>query len=216
MIPENAVSIRENALYGVSDSIREQVRDVVEAQARENLMEWQVPQERFVHTASGLKWKNADGSFSDPDTELKKLVASVIDSSTTADMSQKKQLQKCFDFFVATSSYERKTDYPSGNWAPGYAKEILSTGKGNCYNYAAAFAYVAKGLGYDARVCTGTVMSSLGGRTPHAWTEIRMGNNWYIFDAEMQGAKGSGYYKQTYDTYPAKPLQELASFAVSF
>ncbi len=216
MIPESTVSIRENALYGVNDSIREQVRDVVNAQARENIMEWQVSEERFVHTSSGLKWKNADGTFSDPDTELKKLVAAVIDSSTTADMSQKKQLQKCFDFFVATSSYERKTDYPSGNWAPDYAREILSTGKGNCYNYAAAFAYVAKGLGYEARVCTGTVMSSLGGRAPHAWTEIRMGNNWYIFDTEMQGAKGSGYYKQTYDTYPAKPIQPLTSLAVSF
>jgi transglutaminase/protease-like cytokinesis protein 3 len=216
MIPETAVIIRENALYGVPEGLKKQIRGVINGQASENMTEWQVPGERFVHTASGIKWKRADGTLQDPDTELKKLVASVIDSSTTAEMTQKKQLRSCFDYFVSTSSYERKMNVPVGNWTGDYAKDILSTGKGNCYNYAAAFAYIAKGLGYDAKVCTGTVSSNLGGRTPHAWTEVKMGDNWYIFDAEMQGAKGDGYYKQTYDSYPAGPIRPEAAYTVTY
>ena len=216
VIPESTVSIRENALYGVGENLQRQIRSVVKTQASENLTEWQVPGERFVHTASGLKWKRADGEVEDPDTELMRLVASVIETCTTGTMTQKTQLRKCFDFFVATSSYERKTDVPAGEWTEDYAKEILKTGKGNCYNYAAAFACIAKGLGYDARVCTGTVTSSLGGRAPHAWTEVKMGDNWYIFDTEMQGAKGEGYYRQTYDSYPAGPVSMEAIYSVEF
>ena len=216
VIPESVVSIRENALYGVGESLKAQIKSVVKDQASENMTEEQVPGAHFIHTPSGLKWKNADGSIKDPDTELMKLAASVVDTSTTEGLSQRKQLEKCFNYFVKTSSYERKLDVPLGDWTATYAKEILATGKGNCYNYASGFAYIAKGLGFDAKVCTGTVTSSLGGRTAHAWTEVRIGDNWYIFDTEMQGAKGSGYYKQTYDSYPAGPLMKEASWTVSF
>lgn len=216
VIPESVVSIRENALYGVGESLKAQIKSVVKDQASENIMEDQVPGAHFIHTPSGLKWKNADGSIKDPDTELMKLAASVVDTSTTQGLSQRKQLEKCFNYFVNTSSYVRKLDVPLGDWTASYAKEILATGKGNCYNYASGFAYIAKGLGFDAKVCTGTVTSSLGGRTAHAWTEVKIGDNWYIFDAEMQGAKGSGYYKQTYDSYPAGPLMKEASWTVSF
>ena len=216
VIPDSVVSIGENALYGLQDSLKDQIRDVVKGQAAENAMEWQVPGEHFVHTEYGVKWRGADGSLNEPDTDLKKLVASIIEAATTGSMSQKSQLQNCFDYFVEASEYERRIDVPIGNWTGDYASQILLTGKGNCYNYAAGFAYIAKGLGYDARVCTGTVTSSLGGRTAHAWTEVRMGDSWYIFDTEMQDAKGQGYYKQTYSTYPAGPLEMLAGYTVSY
>ncbi|WP_158589471.1 transglutaminase domain-containing protein [Butyrivibrio sp. CB08] len=216
VIPDTVVSIGDNALYGVDQSLKEQVKSVVKAQAAENMMEFDVPGEHFVHTPSGVKWKRADGTIVDPDTDLKKMTAAVVEACTTGDMTQKKQLEKCFNYFVNTSSYERKVDLPIGEWTGPFAADILSTGKGNCYNYASAFAYIAKGLGYDARVCTGTVQSSLGGLTPHAWTEIKFGDEWYIFDTEMQGAKGSGYYKQTYYSYPAAPINKQAVYTISF
>ena len=215
-IPDSVVEIGENALYGLQDSLKEQIRGVVKGQADENLMEWQIPGAHFVHTEYGVKWKNENGSIEEPDTELKKLVASVIDICTVGDMRQKNQLESCFNYFVAGSEYERKQDFPVGEWTGSYATDILLNGKGNCYNYAAAFAYIAKGLGYEARVCTGTVTSSLGGRTLHAWTEVKMGNTWYVFDTEMQDAKGSGYYKQTYASYPAGPLEMQTSYKISY
>lgn len=216
VIPESVVSIGDYALYGLPSTLKEQIRSVVTGQAQESMMEWQVPGAHFVHTESGVKWRMEDGTVKEPDTELMKLTASVVEASTTRNMSQKTQLLNCFNYFVEASEYERKMDVPLGNWTGTYATDILSEGKGNCYNYAAGFAYIAKGLGYDARVCTGTVTSSLGGRTPHAWTEVRMGDNWYIFDAEMQDAKGQGYYRQTYDNYPAGPLVPAAAYTVTY
>ncbi len=216
VIPETVVSIGENALFGVDQSLKEQVKSVVKAQAAENMMEMDVPGEHFIHTPSGVKWKRTDGTIVDPDSEIMKLTAAVVEACTTGDMTQKMQLEKCFNYFVNTCSYERKVDLPIGEWTGPFAVDILSSGKGNCYNYAAGFAYIAKGLGYDSRVCTGTVQSSLGGVTPHAWTEIKFGDEWYIFDTEMQGAKGNGYYKQTYYSYPAAPITKQAVYTISF
>ena len=216
IIPDTVVSIGSNALYGLDKDLRQQIRGLVQGQASENQMEWQITGPHFIHTEYGVKWQSRDGSKKDPDTQIMKLVASVVEQCTTGDMSQKKQLAMCFDYFVKASVYERKVGTPSGEWIESYATDILLNGKGNCYNYASAFAYIAEGLGYEAKVCTGTVTSSLGGRTPHAWTEVKMGNNWYIFDAEMQRAKGSGYYKQTYESYPAGPIIKEASYAVYY
>ncbi len=216
MIPESVVSIRENALYGVGDSLKDQIRSVIYAQASEGLMESEVPGEHFIHTDKGVKWRNSDGTYKDPDTDIMKLTARLVETCTTGNMTQRTQLQECFDYFVNAAVYERKIDVPLGDWTRDYAVDILQNGKGNCYNYAAAFAYIARGLGYESRVCTGTVASSKGGRTAHAWTEVKLGNDWYIFDTEMQDAKKSGYYKQTYDSYPAGPLQKDGSWTVYY
>lgn len=215
-IPDTVVSIRENALHGVPEAIKEQVKTVVEGQAAGNLKESEIPGEHFIHTETGIKWKKADGTVESPNSNMMSLAAAVVDASTIGSMTQPQQLEAAFSFIVNNVTYERRMDEPSGDWVREYASETLSTRKGNCYGYAASFAYVAKGLGYDARVCTGTVKSSLGGRTPHAWTEVKVGNRWYVFDAEMQNAKGTGYYKQTYESYPAGPLEKETSISVSF
>jgi hypothetical protein len=216
IIPDTVVRIGSNALYGLDKDLTTQIRGLVNSQASENMMEWEITGPHFIHTDYGIKWKDTDGTLKNPETDIMKLVASVVEMSTTGDMSQKKQLERCFDYFVKASVYERKMGVPEGDWTESYAKDILLNSKGNCYNFASAFAYIALGLGYEARVCTGSVTSALGGRTPHAWTEVKVGNNWYIFDAEMQRAKGSGYYKQTYDSYPAGPIIKEASYKVNY
>ncbi len=215
-IPSTVVSIGKNALRGVPEDLKEQIRDVVEVQASGNLLESEVKGAHFIHGAGGIKWKNEDGTVISPNSYIMCLAAAVVDAATNGYMTQAQQLEASFDTLVDNFSYERSLETPSGDWVKDYASKALSEKKGNCYGYAAAFAYVAEGLGYEARVCTGTVTSALGGRTDHAWTEVKMGKTWYIFDAEMQDAKGSGYYKQTYDSYPAGPLQKTASYSVSF
>ena len=216
MIPSSVTTIDEYALYGLGNELKEEIRAVVKNQALENSKLEDIPGEHFIHTKYGVKWRKADGSYVEPDTDIKKLVASVIDACTSENMTQNAQLEKCFNYLVSSASYQREMDVPLGDWTEDYAKKLLMDGKGNCYKYAAAFAYIAKGLGYDARICTGTVQSALGGKTPHAWTEVKVNETWYIFDTEMQDAKGSGYYKQTYSSYPAKPIEKAASFTVSF
>ncbi|RKM56414.1 hypothetical protein D6853_06405 [Butyrivibrio sp. X503] len=216
MIPSSVTSIGEYALTGVGSKLKADIRAAIKSSADNNLKLEDVPGEHFIHTQYGIKWREADGNYSEPDTELKQLVASVLDFATDENMTQNAQLERCFKYMVDFSAYERDNEVPVGNWTGEYAKEMLLEGKGNCYKYAAAFAYLAKGLGYDAKVCTGTVLSSLGGKTPHAWTEVKVNETWYIFDTEMQDAKGDGYYKQTYQSYPAKPLDKAAAITVSY
>ena len=80
------------------------------------------------------------------------------------------------------------------NWATAYASNMLKKKKGNCYSYAAAFAYLAKGLGYDATVVNGNVKTSMG-KEPHAWVVLKVagkplakypaaGNKSRVFDPE--------------------------------
>lgn len=215
-IPRTVVSIREDALHGVGDALRKQVREVIEIQAMDGALLEEIPGEHFVHTEYGLMWRKADGSLIKPDTDVMKQAAALVEACTNKNTSQRQQLKRCFDFLVKAAAYERSYETPTGNWPAVYASNMLETGKGNCYSYAAAFGYIARGLGYETKICTGTVTSSLGGRTPHAWTEVKMGNDWFIFDAEMQDAKGQGYYQQTYDSYPAKPLEKQVTYTVNY
>jgi hypothetical protein len=215
-IPESVVSIGTYALHGVPENLKEGIRDAVNSHAAENGLDWDIPGEHFVHVDGIVKWKKADGSVIFPNSELMGLVASIVNDCTTGGMKRSQQIESCFNYVVTILSYERSMEVPSGDWTSVYAENALITGKANCYGYAAVFAYVAKGLGYEARVCTGTIKSSLGGRTAHAWTEVKIGSKWYVFDTEMQDAKGSGYYKVTYDQYPAGPIEKTGSFSVSF
>jgi hypothetical protein len=216
VIPSTVVKIGENALHGVPKELKAQITDVVVGQAMSNLNEEDIPGEHFIHTENGVKWRMADGSLISPDSNLMNLAAEIVNASSTGNMTQPQQLESAFNYLAGSVYYQRNNEVPEGDWAKEYATKTLSTRGGNCYGYAAAFAYIASGLGYDTRVCTGTVKSALGGRTPHSWTEVKLNNKWYIFDAEMQSVKGSGYYKQTYESYPAGPIEREESWKVSF
>ena len=105
VIPDTVVSIRENALYGVNEGLIEQVRSVVKGQAAENLTEENIPGEHFVHTPAGIKWKKADGSLEDPQSEIMKQAAAVVDVCTTKDMTQKMQLESgLYDYVTCNFS----------------------------------------------------------------------------------------------------------------
>ena len=215
-IPNSVTSISKNALSGVPEKLKNEIRAAVENNATGNYMEWDIPGEHFVHMNGSVQWMNENGDVVSPTSAAMILAAAAVNVSSTASMTQSQQLQAAFDYLSKAVVYERSNETPSGDWLNEYATRTMSTNKGNCYGYAAAFGYIAKGLGYEARVCTGTVTSSLGGRTPHAWTEVKIGKKWYVFDAEMQRAKGGGYYKQTYESYPAGPLIKETSQVVSF
>lgn len=215
-IPDTVVSIGAYALHGVPQDLKDSIVEVVESHIADYGYEMDVPGAHFIHTDGCVKWKRADGLVMVPNTDLMAMAAALVNDCTSSSMKRSDQLESSFNYLADILTYERSTEIPTGEWTWDYAENALSTGKANCYGYAAAFGYIASGLGYESRVCVGTVTSSLGGRTVHAWTEVKVGNRWYIFDAEMQDAKGGGYYKQTYDSYPAGPLEKTGSFGVSF
>ncbi len=152
-------------------------------------------------------------------TALAQYVGAIISSVTTSSMTQEQKLRACYDYVINYASYKRTYETPSGDWTGQFALELLSSGYGNCYRYAAAFAYLAKGLGYDVKVSTGQIQAARGGVTPHGWTEVCIDGNWYIFDSEMADAKATlrdKMWKRTYSNYVIKPLNKLAEWPVNF
>lgn len=65
-----------------------------------------------------------------------------------------------------------------------YAKKMLTSKKGSCYHYAAAYAFMAKrATGYPVRVCYGkSNFLNKGNKQPHGWVEIKIGKTWYVYD----------------------------------
>lgn len=144
------------------------------------------------------------------------VVQNILAGIITPGMTEEQKLTACYNYVINASSYKRTYETPTADWTGQFGWEILSSGQGNCYRYAAAYASLLKGLGYDARVATGKIGNRKGGLSPHGWTEVRIGDTWYIFDTEMHDAKNGAknYYFKTYATYPSKPLIKEADWPV--
>ena len=156
----------------------------------------------------GNYYLTADGTW-DPDREgdqLDTLLQQVIDQVTTQAMSQEGKLRACYDYVVNTFSYERKYNFSNAaGWQRQYALEMLTKGRGNCYNFAATFGCLAEKLGYsNVRTIAGMTGKAGGGWTPHSWVEIDMNGTTYIFDPEMEHANGYDLWKKTYATSPLR------------
>lgn len=148
---------------------------------------------------------------------LELTVDTILAGIITPGMTEEQKIAACYQYVVNTYTYRRTYEKPAGDWTGAFAMEIMTSGQGNCYRYAAAFAYLLKGLGYETKVITGQIGRRGGGLAPHGWTEVLIGDSWYVFDTEMQYANGKkNYYWHTYNSYPSKPLIKQAEWAVHF
>ncbi len=150
------------------------------------------------------------------DSAIAQYCLNIINSVTNAAMTPDQKLAACYSYVVNNHRYNRTYETPMGNWTAQYAMELFSNGYGNCYRFAAGFAYLAKALGYETKVITGNIRSARGGVTPHSWVEIFYNGGWYICDPELQMAKGRDLYMKTYDNYPIKPLNKALEWGVAF
>ena len=80
---------------------------------------------------------------------------------------------------------------------------MLDHGSGNCYRFASLFNWLARGLGYDARVVSGWVPSASGGAAPHGWVEIVLDGKTYGCDPDLaHELPGRNWYMFTYAGAP--------------
>ena len=151
-------------------------------------------------------------------SQLEQTVQGILSSCTNDSMDTAAKLRAAYQWVIDHTSYKRSYETPSGDWTKGYALEALTTGQGNCYRYGAALAYLAKGLGLDAKVVTGQIQSARGGVTPHCWTVITVDGTEYICDSEMADAKNraDAFYMKTFADYPVKPLVAQQEWAIDF
>ncbi|HIW20545.1 MAG TPA: GBS Bsp-like repeat-containing protein [Candidatus Dorea intestinavium] len=67
---------------------------------------------------------------------------------------------------------------------------------GNCFVYAAAFANIARKLGYDAQYLEGQVAVAGGRYDRHGWTKITIDGASYYCDPQLQMRLGLNFYMQ--------------------
>ncbi|MDR2197801.1 MAG: transglutaminase-like domain-containing protein, partial [Coriobacteriales bacterium] len=112
-------------------------------------------------------------------------------------------LRRSFDYVVNNYVYRSGSLYPSGDWAPPFALEMINNGGGNCYHFAALFCVLAQSYGYDATVISGSVPSLSGGWVPHGWVEVRLNGTVYVCDPDLAyEIRGYNWFMITYGQAP--------------
>ena len=131
----------------------------------------------------------ANGRYTSGDVELDAIVAGILKNIMEANPSADRLtlLRRGHEYCRDAFTYLRKNAYAMGKkgWEINDAKVMFTTLRGNCYNYAASFWAVARGLGYEAYAISGTVTQT---DQPHGWVEIDFDGKTYIFDCEWEMA----------------------------
>ena len=122
-----------------------------------------------------------------------------------SSMEGETMLHIIFNYVTYHNTYLRDGDHlhdvGETGWENDEAYKMLTTHRGNCYNYAAEFYVLARAIGYDAVIYSGTIDPT---QRPHGWVEIEFDGEPYIFDTEIEfkevtiGGRGSSYYKVPY------------------
>ena len=126
-----------------------------------------------------------DGRYTSGSRELDGYVADMLQSVDTGDMSREDLLYAAYTYVRDTFTYLTRHYYKIGDvgWQLEEALTMYSTGRGNCYCYAAAFWAAARGLGYDAKIVSGTYGKE---KAPHGWVEIFLEDGRHTYDVEIE------------------------------
>lgn len=149
-------------------------------------------------TVDGIKL-NAEGTYTTMNGELDALLREEIVKIINNDMTQDQKLRAIYDYMIKNYGYRSAGTVEAGavGWESEFAMNMLQSGKGNCYSWAATFAYLARQSGWAANAVSGTAVSPKGSVREHAWVEITIDGVPYTFDPEIEGV----YAKQSGETY---------------
>lgn len=155
--------------------------------------------------SDGMLNFDADGRYTSGDAELDALVAELIVAETDPAAPRIDRLHRLYDYirdnmqYVGYVNNHYSLAEPNGvdGWGNSVAKEALSQLAGNCYYYNSAFAALARGLGYQAYIVTGTC--GLPPRT-HCWCEIEFNGLVYYCDPELEWSR-SVYQQEQADIF---------------
>ena len=127
-----------------------------------------------------------------PKTDAEKVYAAAkeaVAKCTNDSMTKEQKLRAAFDY-LKNNYIEgiRRGDYREMDWPVVYGKDLLIDGKGDCFSYGAAFAYMAKIIG-----CSDCYACNSGG---HGWAEVEG----KIYDPEWsRHSSNYSYFGMSYD-----------------
>ena len=114
-----------------------------------------------------------------------------VESITNNAMTKEQKLRVCFDSFRGKNEHQLWIPlYRGTDWPQRYANYYFDTMGGDCVAFGAAFAYMAKVIGYED-----VYTLNSGG---HGWAEV----NGLIYDPEVS-LHGSWYYGLPYSSVPS-------------
>lgn len=127
----------------------------------------------------------SDGRYTTGNADLDAYVADILVDLIQDGMTQDQKLRAVYDYVRDHYLYLKRNLYEVGElgWEIDEALTMFSTGKGNCYNFTAAFWALTRGIGYESVCLSGLVGV---GRDPHSWVEIPIDGTLYIFDPETE------------------------------
>ena len=144
----------------------------------------------------------ANGAMTPASRKMYNLVKKTVRQLVTNAMTQEQKLRTCYDYLCSkTFTYVTKRPFSyARDWRLTYGYEMLTTYSGVCYNFAAAFAYMARYIGYtNVKAIAGELLYLDGHWDLHSWTKILFGNTWYVFDSSMQHGGMGDFWKKTYE-----------------
>ena len=145
-----------------------------------------------------------DGVITTGMPELDELVqAKLRELVDPATMEPERMLYLIYNYVTYSNEYLRVHYYDVGDtsWVNDEAYHMFTVGKGNCYCYASQFYVMAKAIGFDAVIYSGTIEPD---DSPHAWVEIEIDGEWYIYDTNLEYTQvhfndyHGSFYKEPY------------------
>lgn len=144
-------------------------------------------------TQNGKDWNVMSGKATRVKTKSDKTLfraLKVVAKVTNKSMSKSQKLKACFNY--TKNAYKelnpRIPHYHGSDWPIVYANDMFVDGAGNCFSYGAAFAYMAKAIGYKNVYCCNS-----GG---HGWAEV----DGLVYDPEWSRHHAKDYYALNYNT----------------
>lgn len=118
--------------------------------------------------------------------ELDAAVNALFDELFEPGMDTYDKVKACYDWLIENISYKRPYHESMGYWQCAY--QVFRDGIGTCNCYSNAFAVMMRYIGLDCYVVEGSTTASGGGYTGHEWTTIKIGEDFYIFDPQVEDA----------------------------
>lgn len=142
------------------------------------------------------------------------IAAQIEDTDTNVEKLEKlfTHMESSYGYAsMMTSKYFGKITVPNTRTQlTKLAQEIQQKKNGSCYHFAALYAYMAKtATKLPVRVALGETKGFTGKPQKHAWTEIKIGKAWYIFDVNLNQMKKKGtltYFKKKNTSKAMKKL----------
>lgn len=174
------------------------------------------------NAALGAYLFDENGRYTTGRADVDALLDEAIAAFEEDGMTREALLRACYDYVRSYKYLGRNAAYGPEVKTPPYenlldfAEKILTTGKGDCYNFAAGFCLLARRLGFAAECVIGECGYVWNWRPiAHGWVEITQDGQTLLYDPQIENYntragisnEENGAFGVTYETAHAKYLK---------